>query len=251
MYSLKSFFPIAYLVLLGVWTEATQAQIRYHLGFNLGRMPFEAFNQVIEHYNQTRPWLNDDLNTHRWMPGFSLGIHSEVAKGFSLMLLEFNSRFRRSRVSGSSPSGQAFERRLHSRFVQLSVLGLAYNLSFGSAQEHRLGLSLTLLDNGFYRLRSKTNDEKWQRVKLQDDAIFVRGLALSNTFGLEYSYRKGSGQNAILVQLYYQPVWLGDFNFIELNQDLNPSTWELHYSRRLSGSPHNWGIKVLYCLYRK
>ena len=240
------------LALLGVllypaWGLKAQ-KIRYHLGLNVSRMPLEAYNQVIEHYNETRPWLDEKLSTQRWMNGFSLGIHADVDQGFSLMLLEFNSRFRRSQVSGSSPSGQAFERGLHSRLVQLSTLGLAYQHSFGANKQHQFGASLTLLDNGFYRLRQRRKDQAWTRVDLQDDAIVLRGLALSNTFALNYAYRKG--KQGIQLQLYYQPVWLGEFNFLALQQELNPDTWELYYSRRLSGSPHNWGLKILYCLYR-
>ncbi|HRZ42977.1 MAG TPA: hypothetical protein P5228_09790 [Bacteroidales bacterium] len=230
------FRKIVMFIALGLAINNLYAQ---DFGLSLAYAPMRPLNHIIDRYNDTRPWLDEQMPNIRYLPGFtfSFGV-SEWDDDVSMELFAW--KYQRQTVS--SGYGGTGYRKLRVRMTTLSIVGGAWYPVRND--RYKLGLGARPVELSIFKVKGKTQDDaKWQ-VHFASPAFLFIPLSASSTVFVEYLRRMKDPRSAWKLRLYWQAPWWQGQDMIFVNQALNPGTYNDTWQNQEMGIG-NIGLQLL------
>jgi hypothetical protein len=217
----------AFLFLCLLLVTPASAQFYYYLGggYNGSVVENSGMNFVIDRYNNTRSWLDKEMEHITFQHGlsFSAGI---VIAGL-LMDINYVGRGGSSDASGNNGSRE------------LEHSNNSWDFSFAaivhSEEYFNLGLGLTV-DIGTTFTRTKNNT--------QTDWTEADDLLVGSTFFTQFFFLfSKESQIGLSIRPYYQ-LWYLDADYSDVNKAINPQTYGNDSYDDVKGKPDNFGVVV-------
>lgn len=216
--------------------------LRSHIGGN------EAFSDVLNYYNQKRPWLDNGFATNTNLNGFELGFEINQPKlGFSFLRIYRVATTRTAK--GAEPAGNAFTRSVKYRIHGLELFDFWWTpIHFG---DFNLGFGAMPLATGTARFKTIYNDVKTKidlsdLERIEDEFIFQTRHFYAN-FHLDFTHTPSTKSRALHLQVFYTFGPKREYDLYYLNQQINPTTY-LNFNKRTLLKMDNFGVKLFYNL---
>lgn len=195
------------------------SQIGYvFYGYNVSTYRLDGINAVINNYNETRPWLEEEMKEFHYLDGFSLSF----GLGAKPIFVEtgYNFRSQKRSVSGTDLYGNEDTR-------QIKVKNGAFNISFGlagifgSRMENLLAFGVRT-DIGALKVKTRVFGDSGPKEKMED----IGYTNVTAQSGPMLRYSRDIGGVAMSFAVYY--TWsLLKYNYRRLDEQLNYTEyWE-------------------------
>jgi hypothetical protein len=221
------------------------------IGFRSIKLTTPSLNNVINHYNETRPWLKNKLNKHHFVSGISTKLELNILDSDDFFMIFSMSYLRnKSKAKGTTPGGVDFKRRVRSQIFDLGLIGASYYPI--NNEEWKLGIGLNMFNATWYNVHSKvnTNEDGW--VKYTTDPTnkdLITKVFTTNAFSSSIEINlKYNVQDKFWLTLcvHAQREYIdNDFDLFKLKRDLNPSTYNQSI-HDLRTSINNWGVTLYF-----
>lgn len=166
---------IALITLLTISSHLIMAQksFIFSAGVTTTKLGQSATKNIIDRYNETRPWLDKKMGTTNPFAGYVF--HAGVDKGSYTFLLGYNTQRSTVKASGTTPSGVFAERELRVKSAFWSINGL---WDFGSMWDLDFGLGIHLggaFGGGDYstRVTGESEFKKINKTGYDGSGIFL------------------------------------------------------------------------------
>lgn len=222
------------------------------VGPRVVRIKHNAVNNIIDHYNETRPWLKNQLENQNFIPGIAFKGEINLLDS-DKFFMNFSFAYGRnvSTAKGTTPAGVSFKRQLKSRIVDANLLGATfYPLN---RENLKFGFGVTAMNATWYNVFSKidTDDEGWVNYTsspeyLSSDASsFISRGWLSS--GAEVNLKMNLFDLCwMTISLHTIKHYLNpSLDLLDLSVALNPNTYALKiYDKRTIVD--NWGLSIYF-----
>ncbi len=210
------------------------------ISVNSAIRPQPPLSGVLRHYNETRPWLDNQMSEAPLQQGFSLGfVLSEFEEtGFWMQGPELTWRRLQTSARGTTPGGEEIRRSVKSVNSHLTLIGSGYTI--GLKKGPRIGVSVSIMDFSWWNMRTKLNDEPWEKIRRNGD-LFENDILVGSQFRGDLFLPVGKAR--LHVQAGYQVFWLGENDWAEENKYLNPATYNFHPYEVIKKNSF-WAIKA-------
>lgn len=212
-------------------------EFSFGLGFRSHINDMKEFRDVMIHYNDTRPWLDNGMATRATMNGFEFGLEFSYEK-MGLSLFKFY-RLGTTRIAkGTDLMGEEFKRKVKLRMIGVDVVDiwltpLHYKgLNFGGG----------IMPAGFagFIAKTKYNDDEQITIDLKSKHHIYSQLHIDITNG---SKEKNTAWH---LQIFFNFAHYGVYyDLYELNREINPTTFDSMNKRTLI-RPDCFGFKLNY-----
>jgi hypothetical protein len=221
--------------------------ISQNVGLVFATPRWAALDHIVERYNATRPWLDQQMKPLHTLPGFQFSLGSKSfneKQGVGLEFLRFQYIGRTVEATGNGGS-----RELRASLSTLSVFG--YQWFFVNKPKFALGVGAFPVELSIFKVKSKTNaDEKFETLHRSFTFIGVPSNA-SSTFSLDLLAKgNAKGKIAPSIRFYYSLFWFIDDSMIFVNADLNPDTFTEHHQKQILRNSHG-GVQLLLNIVNK
>ena len=223
-----------FLALAALW----QGAAAQNFGLHMPVVGFRPLNHIIDRYNDSRPWLDDEMENIHLMPGLTVGLGGHPwDEDVGLYLLAW-------RIAGRTVEAEGNDhwRKVRVRMSTLSIMGGAYTFFQRSAFRAAIGVFPVELTN--FRVKSKTDESEDGYELLWKSSNFL-GVPInaSSTFFLDLGSPLGEEQ-ILTFRLFANLAWWQDEKLIYVNEELNPLPPNTMLQRQEMGTSH-FGIQLL------
>jgi hypothetical protein len=211
------------------------------IGFTAALPKWSALNHIIERYNASRPWLDNELNEIHYLPGitFSMGVHQWDAR-VSMDVFKFS--FTRQTVKAKENDQT---RHLRVKYSTFSIIGGQFYPVLKN--NFRMGLGAYPVELNYFKVKGKTSTEnKWETYYTDTRFFGLTNLA-SSTFHLDLDLKLNDDAH-LKARLYYQWCWFKDEEILPINRELNPNTYNDTYQSLTLDNSHI-GFSLIYELH--
>ncbi|MCC7453789.1 MAG: hypothetical protein IT222_06460 [Crocinitomix sp.] len=216
--------------------------LRSHFGGN------QAFSDVLNYYNEKRPWLDNGFATNTNLNGFELGFEINQPKvGLSFLRIYRVATTRTAK--GTENTGTAFTRSVKYRIHGLELFDFWWTpLHLGN---FNLGFGAMPLATGTARFKTIYNDVK-TKIDLSDlerngDEFIFRTRHYYANLHLDVTRLNESKTSAFHLQFFYTLGPKQEYDLYYLNQQINPYTYQ-GINKRTLLKMDNFGVKLFYNL---
>ena len=199
MYSIFRNIILGLLLLFVV--ARSQGQLNFISGYTADYMPMETVSQMLDQYNDERPWLDQPLKNNNFFHGMTFGIRYQ---GFlSSIEAYYNFRLNPSTAQGiKEGTTSTFKKELDIKYSSISI-GTTFRVD---------DLSLGVLVNR--DKLSATSSETGKNLKRK----IMEERAYSSTFFIDYKLG-GTSNAALAIRPFYTLPW-GKIDVSEVGDDL-------------------------------
>lgn len=243
---LKSLGASCYILFL---SQASSAQgvgdvsVAFGLRSHVGGM--QAFKDLKQFYNESRPWLSDELSSGGMMNGFEIGIEANSSKfGFSFMhIYGVGSKT----IAKGTNNGIDYKRVLKARMWGVETIDAHWTpIHFGKMN---LGVGIMPFGLGIFRVKTQLNDDEKVKVPLTyleetDNAGFFKSIHMYAQVHLDLTRTEVEGFGAFHVQFFYTMGPLQEYDLYYVNQAINPASFPYNLNRTYQ-KINNFGLKLL------
>lgn len=213
----KNSFQIFAFILLfsnGTKVAAQDFFLNYEIGYNMHFMKPEGANFVVNRYNETRNFLDNEMDEFNNLDGFTMGIGMGLNR-FGYFEVGFNGRGK-TRFARGNVSGQNFQRDLRVRNNGV-YFGAGYPIGEGSLRI----IPGIRADLSFLKVHTKIgnpdaiDDIEWDEIY---DGTIIHGV-----FVCKFMI------GAIAIEPYYTLELFPDtieYGFEYVNEAINPNTYQ-------------------------
>ena len=216
-----------FLSLYFVFCFAFTSQAQFNLGVNItsGRTSPSGLDNILDRFNEDRPWLQTGFSEVDWLNGYGLGLRYK----FDRIALDFKweNQINRTSASGTDPNtNSGFEQTL---FFKIST--------FGFGIESFLTDQISLHGNfEFNRFRVRT-----EVTNLDDRFDLLNNWSTGSTFSIGYNF-VSRGLVHISIRPYLTVGW-DEHPLNDLDDSLNPN---LPRTDSFNEEFLNYGLKVIF-----
>ncbi len=201
------------------------AQLNLSVGYTSGSVSPEGLDEVLDHYNDERPWLRNQMSHVNWLNGYSIGLRYKIDRvAFDF---KWENQINRSNANGIDPSTDSeFEQTL---FFKLS--------SFGVGLESFLNEKISLHGNfefNKFRVRTETTD-------FSERFVLLNNWSTGSTFSAGYNF-VGSNLVHVSIRPYVTFGWT-NHPLDDLNRNLNPDAPVIN---NIEEEFMNFGLKIIF-----
>lgn len=228
-----------YLLFLFVFTQTLNyaQEFSFGIGFRSHINDMKEFKNIMIHYNETRPWLDNGMATRATINGFELGLEFSKEKlGYSL--LKFY-RLGTTRVAkGTDLNGEDFIRKAKLRITGVDI----FDIWITPLHFKGLNIGGGVMPGGIAWINAKTqyNSDAAIKVNLFDNNH------LYSQFHIDITNGKDDKNTAWHLQIFFNFAHYGVYyDLIELNEAINPNTYDSMNKRTLI-RPDCFGFKLNY-----
>lgn len=221
------------------------------IGLRTVKLTTPSLNNVINHYNEARPWLKNKLNRQSFLTGLSGKVEFNILDSDDFFMIFSMSYLRnKSKAKGTTPTGVDFKRYVRSQVFEIGLLGASYYPI--NNEEWKLGIGVNVFTATWYNVDSKvnTNEDGWVRYttdptnKYLVDKIFTTN-AFSSSMEINLKYNV-QDKFWLTLCIHGQREYVSnDFDLYNLKQDLNPNTQQ-NSIFDLRTITNQWGITLYY-----
>lgn len=241
----KLIFILAITLSSLCYSQALQ-EVHFGFGFRSHFGGMQAYQNVLGYYNTNRDWLANNFSTSTYMGGFEFGLAYNEEK-FGLSLLKIY-RVGNKRVSkGETPAGNDFKRKITTSIWGLEFIdGWWTPLHIGDVN---IGGGIMPFGTGKVRIFNKFNDEKREQVYIFTNPSFDWFSKLITQRHYYANIHFDATKNNVLggnlhLQVFYTIGPRRTYELYQLNQKINPNTYQEIYQRTLL-EINNWGVKLM------
>ena len=235
---------IAILIVAIPTQGISQSKMNVSFGLRSHFSGMKGINNVIDHYNETRPWLDNTLGNQNFQNGFEIGLEKS-SDDFGISYLKYFRVWNTSSAKGTTPAGVDFKRKLKTRVAGLEIVDFWYTpIHIGGLN---IGGGIMPMGGGMFRVRTKIAGEKWKKLPLSgleflgEKGIFSTYHPFSN-FHIDVT--KNLNNSTLHIQFLYSRNWFQDeYNLIYVNRELNPSSYSFANYRQIHGQ-NNYAFKL-------
>lgn len=238
------------LSLLGsAFTSFSQSDVAFSFGWRNHFGDMKGVNNILSQYNYTRPWLDNTMGSQNFQNGFELGIERSSEK-FGGSILKYYRVWNVSSASGTTPSGEEIKRKVRTRVAGIELIDLWYTPLH--IESHNFGFGVMPMALARFRVHTKLNGEKWDKIALSDLEAqgFERWASTFHAYSnlhLDYTVPLKS-DFWMHLQVFASFNWFPDeYNLIYLNSQINPGTAGSSNFRQ-KHSQNNYGFKLMISL---
>lgn len=236
------------LLLMLLMAATGQAQPKnIEIGFTSAFNLLPSLNYAIDYYNDTRPWLDNQLGRQPLLNGYHFAFVAHDAKGkMTMRPLAWNRRWQMSIARGTTPAGEEFVRKVRSRFTTVQLLDYTYYVlcaGFG-----KIGGGASPIDLSFVGVKTRLNDEQWtdNEPEINKSGLIPEFYA-GTTLHLDVLLGSNTDGIALIGQLYYYLNYIGEEDITWVNEAINPYTAS-NFPMRQTERLHHAGIKIILSL---
>lgn len=221
------------------------------IGLRSVKLTTASLNNVINHYNETRPWLKNKLNKHNFVTGLSTKLEANILDSDDFFMIFSMSYLRnKSKAKGTTPGGIDFKRHVRSRIFELGLIGASYYPI--NNETWKFGVGLNIFNATWYNVHSKvnTNEDGWVSYTTDEsNKDLIEKIFTTNAFSSSIEFNlKYNVQDSFWLTLciHGQRQYIGnDFDLLNLKRDLNPSTFNqsIHDLRTII---NQWGVTLYF-----
>jgi len=236
---MKKYLLSICLVIIVSFVYSQSGMVSTGIGYNASFVNPKAANVVIDRYNETRPWLTEEMNHIRFMDGLSWNGTATI--GFILFDLNYNRRV--AVVSAKGDSGYGMMQRDikikdGSFGIGLGINVIESNPTIGLGFDADFGL-LTFKSRSYYT-------ESSDKGEFEE---FESSLSSGGTIWLQFMFGSESEGIGLAFRPYYHFDFL-PYNYEWFNEGINPDTY--YYDRYdQTGKSNHVGIQLLINYYTK
>jgi hypothetical protein len=221
------------LLLSGATHGAAQS-----FGLNMPYVGFRPLNHIIDRYNDSRPWLDNEMNNIHLMPGltFAVGSHAWDDKvGIYLMAW---------RIAGRTveSQGQDHWRKLRVRMSTFSIMGGAFTCYQNESLRIAVGTFPVELTNFRVKTKTDTSEDGYEMLWRSTNILGIP-INASSTFFIDFGSPFGDKQ-IITLRAFAKLAWWDDEKLIYVNDALNPLQPNTMLQRQEMGTSH-FGFQLL------
>lgn len=200
----------------------------------------QEFKNVVNYYNDNRPWLDKEMSSSAYMHGFEIGLGGSREK-FGYTLGRFYAQFGKTKARGSY-NGIDYDRSIRTRFYGIEIVDGWYTPFHFKG--YNFGLGIMPVGLGFMRVKTTLNGET-KKMPLTD--FYVGILSSSHLYtNLHFDVTKVTkNDHSWQFQLFYSIGPKQEYELLYLNREINPETYE-DIGRRTVMKINNWGMKFIY-----
>lgn len=207
---------------------------RSHFG---GMKPYK---EIMQYYNDNRPWLDKELSESAYMHGFEIGIGGGGDK-FGLTLARFYVEFGKTRAKGTDMYGD-FERIVRTRVFGVEPVDVWWTPL--NIKNLNIGFGVMPLGLGLFKIDAYLKDEGFERIPvLESGKYFFKNQHMYGNVHLDVVKYK-EDVYSLHFQLFYSIGPTRNYNLLDANIELNPSTYS-SFHRRTSMKINNFGMKLI------
>lgn len=221
-----------------LFTNFSSAQSHFYgaFGYNLGFAKYDSLNYIIDRYNETRGYLDKQMDNLTFPNGFCLSIGGSNRA----FLYDFSwvGRHRTVSAQGTDASNVLVQRDLK---LRMNTFNMGMGVVGGNASKFGLGLSFD-----FGSMKIFTRVAPASEIKSEDFQLIQKELMVSSTFFLHILLGGGQGAGLLLRPYVQLPYWRVDL--WETNATINPNTWASdpgYQGVRLT----SFGVQIMLALY--
>jgi hypothetical protein len=216
--------------------------LRSHIGGN------QAFSDVLNYYNEKRPWLDNSFATHGVLNGFELGFETNLPNlGFSFLRCYRVATNRTAK--GTDLTDVSFTRTIKYRIHGFELFDFWWTpLHIGN---FNFGFGAMPLATGTARFKTIYNDVK-TKIDLSDlerngDQFIFRTRHYYANLHIDVTRLNESKSKAFHLQFFYTLGPKQEYDLFYLNQQINPLTYQ-GINKRTLLKMDNFGVKLMYNL---
>lgn len=207
-------------------------------GFNLGFPKIDSLNYIIDRYNETRTWLDNELDQIKYTKGLVISTGG-VVEG---MLFDINWVGRNKTViaEGIQPiNSQPAQRELK---FKMNTITFGYGMTIGSPN---IGLGLTT-DIGIIKVLTRVSDPA--TIKDLEFEQILNQWSVGSTIYLQLILADMSNAGiGIILRPYYQFPWFLT-DFVDVNNAINPATsWNDPW--QINSRASSFGVQLIAILH--
>lgn len=221
------------------------------IGLRTIRFYNQSLNNMIDQYNDTRPWLKNKLNKQHFISGITGKVEFEILDSERFFWIFSISYLRnQSKAKGTTPNGEEFTRSLKSRVFEIGLIGASYYPI--SNEKWKIGLGINLFTASWYNILSKinTNDDGWvnytEPVNLSSAASSVfstNWFSSSIEINAKYNIKDLFW---LTLSVHTQKHYVNpDLDILDLSLELNPTTNNAKLFDKRAILDH-WGISLYF-----
>ena len=228
---MKYFITFVLLVL----TLGMNAQLFYlTYGYNGSFTKLSGINEVVDNYNDLRPWLDKEMGNFNYLDGFSLSVGGAMANVW--FDSGFDWRSQKQSAEGTDLYGFYNTR-------QLKVKNGSFLLNFGYLDgkgDNVFGLGLRT-EIGTIQTQTRLFGESYEKDKFED--IGYSHIGARSGPMIKLISRVVKGGPIVTASLYYTWSFL-DYNYTRLDEELNGTFYNYEDSPRFDMRPHSFGFQL-------
>lgn len=223
-----------------VYSQTVSIGYRSHFG------GMESYKNVVNFYNDNRPWLDNKFSSTGYMHGIELGLGAST-EDFGISVMRFYFNFAKTHSKGTF-NNVSYKRTLRNRIFGLELFDFWITpIHLG---DFNLGFGVMPIGLGIYRTKTWLKGEKTENIPLSDleklNLEIVKSFHAYVSPHIDFSY-VNSKDKAINLQFFYTIGPKQEYELYYLNQELNPNTYTQINQRTLL-KINNFGVKLMFNL---
>lgn len=241
----KSRLRFIVVLLLITVLNPVYSQVKLGIGLRTHVGGMQAFKDVKGHYDDMRPWLNNQMGSSARMVGLEFGGESSTEKygvAFAHVYLVGSS----ATASGTN-GGQDYKRKIKARMWGIETVDAWYTpVKIG---KFNFGAGVMPFGLGVFRVSTKVNDEARVKIPLSDlqsklDYSFTKTNHMYAQFHIDLTRVYKQNESAFHLQFFYSLGPKREYELFFLNQEINPGTYSSLYKRTMM-KVNNFGFKLM------
>lgn len=235
-------FALAVSVFCSTLSTAKGQNVIYSsFGYNANYAWLKDMNFILDRYNETRTWLDDEMGDMHYLGGLGGSIGFNLSGLF--MDMGFHTKYSIKHSKGDPGTGLA------QRDFRFKMNTYTFGIGVASPKKGNLVMSSGLsLDLGFYKTSTRLGTP--EEIKEKDFAEIQSDIFMGSSFFVQYfitgKRRSGLG---LLLRPYIQLPWFS-LELDDVNKTINPNTY-LSDPEGLKDLPVTVGIMAAISLYVK
>ncbi len=221
------------LVILGlICTTSVSAQLSYFtLGYGGNILNLSGINEVVDNYNSSRLWLDDEMKNFKYLDGIAISLGREINHVW--VDLEYETRSKKRTASGTDLYGF-----YNSRDLKLKNNTIAITIGGTGGNKSGIGLGLRT-EIGMVRLKTRVYGESYPKEKLEN----LMDPLISLKFGPQIKVFGFVTDGLIITGSVFYTYSLLKYNVNELDADLNGSYYNyLNPPEEFDFRPNTFGF---------
>lgn len=224
-------------LLLFCLLASAQNHTYFAVGYTLGKAKFDSLNYIIDRYNETRNFLDKEMDNITFPNGFAISFGG----GGNHILYDFtwSGKHRTVSAQGVDGTGVLVQRDLKFRWNTFNM-----GLGFVAGGNSKIGAGFSF-DAGSAKIFTRVGPA--DEVGSMDYTRVEKELLLGGSVFLHFLLGGGQGPGLIVKPYYQFPYWRVDL--LNVNSTINPSTY-FNDSGNQATSFANFGVTLMLAIYK-